>query len=214
MPLVERARMCGRHVRGLPEPADYLPKLAGWLDIMVTRRREAGRKHPAECRGNDEYRDPGLDPADAAQADRPIKDVDRGQACGEQQERKQDSDTAAKRQLRGHPDGPYPTRGRAPAGMVRPASLRRRRRGPWPVPSAAAVLHGPRAEGEIRTRTPLRAADFKSAASALPPLRRRQRTGTPQPGSTATPPSWQRDRTSGGLQSSRATLPGHGDGSH
>src|SRR5690348_10008556 len=32
------------------------------------------------------------------------------------------------------------------------------------------------AEGGIRTRTPVRTADFKSAASALPPLRRGQRT--------------------------------------
>src|SRR4051794_40340719 len=30
---------------------------------------------------------------------------------------------------------------------------------------------GGSAEGEIRTHTPLRAADFKSAASAIPPLR-------------------------------------------
>ena len=45
----------------------------------------------------------------------------------------------------------------------------------------ARIVGGVRAGGGIRTRTPLRAADFKSAASALPPLRRGQRTAASRP---------------------------------
>jgi hypothetical protein len=41
-----------------------------------------------------------------------------------------------------------------------------------PTPSEAGSEPGPCAEAGIRTLTPLRAADFKSAASAIPPLRR------------------------------------------